>query len=120
VRATTTNKGKSRHLNVYFDGLRTSDVHRGEVTWYDPRGPFRAINWVLTGSEKRGYWTSYAPPVAWMSSILDVIGDRKLKHVCMPGSHDAGMWKIDGKTFGMPSLPVTIIRIVAHPNSVQG
>lgn len=27
-----------------------------------------------------------------------MIGDRKLKHACMTGSHDAGMSKMDGLT----------------------
>ncbi|KAK4203357.1 pectate lyase superfamily protein-domain-containing protein [Triangularia verruculosa] len=45
-----------------------------------------------------GYWSSANPPVAWMHAILDIIGDRKLKYVCMPGSHDAGISKIDGNT----------------------
>lgn len=29
-----------------------------------------------------------------MHSVLGVIGDRKLKHVRMPGSHDAGMYQV--------------------------
>lgn len=68
----------------------------------------RAINWVLSGSEKEGYWSSHSPPIAWMSSILPIIGDRKLKHVCMPGSHDAGMSKLDGHT--QCSLPPSPLR----------
>ncbi|KAI5300883.1 hypothetical protein KEM55_004175 [Ascosphaera atra] len=65
----------------------------------DARGGSRAYNLVITGSEKLGrYYTSMNPPIAWMHEILDVIGDRKLKHVCMLGSHDAGISKIDGGT----------------------
>lgn len=33
-----------------------------------------------------------------MKQILDVIEERKLKYVCMPGSHNAGMSVLDGKT----------------------
>ncbi|EEH47201.2 uncharacterized protein PADG_03299 [Paracoccidioides brasiliensis Pb18] len=89
------------HLRVLYDGLETKDVKRGTSLDYRTRGGYggmRAINWVLTGSEEEGYWSSHSPPVAWMSSILNIIGDRKVKHVCMPGSHDAGMSKLDGHT----------------------
>ncbi|KAI5289925.1 hypothetical protein KEM54_002872 [Ascosphaera aggregata] len=63
------------------------------------RGGSRAFNLVVTGSEKFGrYYTSADTPVAWMHELLEIIGDRKLKHVCMLGSHDAGMSKINGST----------------------
>jgi hypothetical protein len=53
---------------------------------------------VLTGDEELGYWSSADPPTAWMSAILDVIRDRQLRYICMPGSHDAGMSVINGYT----------------------
>ncbi|XWW97896.1 hypothetical protein V2A60_005892 [Cordyceps javanica] len=46
---------------------------------------------VLTGSEELGYYSSVNPPVSWMQELLPILGDRKLKHICMPGSHDSGM-----------------------------
>lgn len=94
-------KGMLRN-RIQYDTIGTKDVAAGtiiDLDWpsldYD-RG--LTNQWVLTGSEDYGYWSSSNPPVAWMNSILGVIGDRKLKHVCMPGSHDAGMSKIDGHT----------------------
>lgn len=33
--------------------------------------------------------------------MLNIIGDMKLKSICMPGSHDAGMDRISGSTFGV-------------------
>lgn len=57
-----------------------------------------AQSWVLTGSDNYGFIGRKAPPVAWMASIRDIIGERKLKYVCIPGSHDAGMSTIDGRT----------------------
>ncbi|KAI1863819.1 uncharacterized protein JN550_009317 [Neoarthrinium moseri] len=87
---------------IAYDGLSTKNVAKGNIIdldWpsldYD-RG--LTNQWVLTGSEQYGYWSSTNPPVAWMKSILPIIGDRMLKHVCIPGSHDAGMSKIDGHT----------------------
>ena len=56
------------------------------------------MQWVLTGSELYGYWSSANPPVAWMHSILDIIGDRQLTYVTMPGTHDSGMSTIGAKT----------------------
>ncbi|PGH12173.1 hypothetical protein AJ79_04468 [Helicocarpus griseus UAMH5409] len=91
----------SFHLHVLYDGLETKDVRKGTSLDYPTRGglaDLRSTNWVLAGSEKEGYWSSHSPPTAWMSSILHIIGERKLKHVCMPGSHDAGMSKLDGHT----------------------
>ncbi|WCE02454.1 hypothetical protein PGH47_42675 (plasmid) [Streptomyces sp. HUAS 31] len=34
----------------------------------------------------------------WMGQIRDVIGDRPLNKIVMPGSHDAGSWSITDKT----------------------
>ncbi|KAH8880986.1 pectin lyase-like protein [Thozetella sp. PMI_491] len=88
-------------VRVIFSGIGTQDVTQGSTI--DLGFPVagtqgRGLQWVLTGSESYGYWTSLKPPVTWMKSILPTIGPRKLRHVCMPGSHDAGMSKLDGKT----------------------
>ena len=37
-------------------------------------------------------------PTNWMQSTLGVIGNRPLRSICMPGSHDAGMSVIEGQT----------------------
>ena len=87
-----------------FDGLSTRDVSKGSSVEVIDRKGQRAANLVITGSQKYGYWTSANPPVAWISAILDIIGDRKLKHVCLLGSHDAGMSSIHGSTAG--TLPI--------------
>jgi hypothetical protein len=89
-------------MDVVHDNLPTSDVANGDTMSLsmpqdDKFG--KSVQWGLVGSELYGYYTTTAdPPVAWIQATLDIIGDRKLKHVCMPGSHDAGMSKIDGKT----------------------
>ncbi|KAL2372532.1 hypothetical protein RJZ57_003006 [Blastomyces gilchristii] len=111
------------HLHVLYDGLETKDVPKGTSLDYPSRGgigDMRAINWVLTGSETEGFWSSHKPPIAWMSSILHIIGDRKLKHVCMPGSHDAGMSKLDGHTqCSFPPSPITwnfkVVLLIKEP-----
>lgn len=85
---------------VRFDNLKTGDVARGSVVDVGFRSG-RSVAWVLAGDEGKGYWTSRSPPVAWMSAVLDVIGERKLKQICMPGSHDAGMDRLNGQTAGV-------------------
>jgi hypothetical protein len=96
------NEGVSPHqrVNISYTDLETKGTPRG--TLFDLGWPSNddglVVQWVLTGSEEYGWYDSRNPPVAWMRAIRDVIGERKLKHVCMPGSHDAGMNKIDGKT----------------------
>ncbi|CAK7219716.1 hypothetical protein SBRCBS47491_003942 [Sporothrix bragantina] len=54
-----------------------------------------SITLVITGSESYGYVTSLNfQPLNWMHGLYDVIKDRQLRHVVMPGSHDAGMTTI--------------------------
>ncbi|CAK7219086.1 hypothetical protein SCUCBS95973_003705 [Sporothrix curviconia] len=82
-----------------FDHIATKDVKQGTTVEVQDRRGQRAANLVVAGSQKYGgYWTSVDPPAAWMAAILDVIGGRKLKHVCLLGSHDAGMSAVHGST----------------------
>jgi hypothetical protein len=97
------NKGpfKNPYLSyLNYSNLATKDAQNGLIFEipFDENGLAAGDSWTLTGNENYGYWSSYSPPVAWMTSIMDIIGGRKLKHVCMPGSHDAGMSKTNGCT----------------------
>ncbi|HEY7767962.1 MAG TPA: hypothetical protein VIB55_07250, partial [Longimicrobium sp.] len=47
------------------------------------------VTFILAGTE--GSYTSSNPPAAWMQQNLGVLGGRSLRHLCIPGSHDAGM-----------------------------
>lgn len=50
---------------------------------------------IITGSEEYGYISSlHFSNYAWMRSLYDVIKDRQLRHVIVPGSHDAAMNEI--------------------------
>lgn len=50
---------------------------------------------VITGSDEYGYLSSLQLNNAnWMRSMYSVIKDRQLRHVVVPGAHDAGMSKI--------------------------
>ncbi|KAK0102135.1 hypothetical protein ONS96_006099 [Cadophora gregata f. sp. sojae] len=50
---------------------------------------------IITGSEDFGYVNSLQlNDVAWMKKMYNIIKDRDLRHVVVPGSHDAGMSRI--------------------------
>ncbi|KAF4548363.1 Glucan 1,3-beta-glucosidase-like protein 1 [Elsinoe fawcettii] len=87
-------------IDIIHSNLPTKDVANGATVNLpmpadDTQG--RSVQWGLVGSESFGYW-SVNPPVTWMRDTLSIIGERKVKHICMPGSHDAGISLINGKT----------------------
>ncbi|KAF7791758.1 hypothetical protein EIP86_002782 [Pleurotus ostreatoroseus] len=100
-------------LQAYLDGITTAGNPQGstiDLGWrHDQDTPF-----ILCGTVEH-FWSSN-PPAAWMQSQLPLIGNRKLRHVCMPGSHDAGMSKIDGHTLlgGIPEHVLTQSQDIAH------
>lgn len=85
---------------IVYDQIETKDEKKGTIWDLDWPGLYAGATqqWTLAGDEDVGYISSAEPATAWMQSIMNVIGDWKLKHVCMPGSHDAGMSTIDGHT----------------------
>jgi len=63
----------------------------GQREYNDPEQEV-PVTLVITGSEEYGYIASHKFGANnWMHELHDVIGDRQLRHVVMPGSHDAGM-----------------------------
>ncbi|KAF4825555.1 Mutanase [Colletotrichum siamense] len=71
-------------LDSWGLGVKEYEVPETEVS----------ITFVITGSENYGYHHSLtldSSPVAWMDSIKEHIKGRLVKHVIMPGAHDAGM-----------------------------
>jgi hypothetical protein len=66
-------------------------------------GERASVALVITGSEEYGYVSSLQfSNMAWMRAMYDVIKDRQLRHVVVPGSHDAAMSQIT--TFGWWNL----------------
>lgn len=82
------------NLQAYFDGIATAN---------NPVGSTISLGWshnghvpfILSGSQG-GFWSNNPSP-AWMHGLLPVIGDKPLRHICMPGSHDAGMTPVTGQ-----------------------
>ena len=70
----------------------------------NPQGSTINLGWnhdgdvvfILSGSEDS--FSSTNPPSDWMQANLGVLGDRPIRHICIPGSHDSGMSLVDGKT----------------------
>ncbi|KAJ3160489.1 hypothetical protein HDU88_007949 [Geranomyces variabilis] len=95
------NSDKKSHLWVQLPDLKGVGPEKAELERRSTYNQFRSVPFVLTGSESYGYFTPSSVPENWMEKIMDIIGGRKLKHVAMPGSHDAGMYRVDhGSTFG--------------------
>lgn len=74
----------------------------GQREYRDPHET-SGVTLVITGSETYGYVASITfQPCNWMHGIYDAIKDRQLRHVVMPGSHDAGMSTISNPGSGGP------------------
>ncbi|KAL4920057.1 PLC-like phosphodiesterase [Aspergillus aurantiobrunneus] len=75
----------------------------GQREYLDPR-PEVPVTLVITGSEHYGFMASLNHGRAnWMKQIYDVIRDRPLQHIVMPGTHDSGMSTISGEIVSIGS-----------------
>ncbi|CZS90478.1 uncharacterized protein RAG0_01550 [Rhynchosporium agropyri] len=57
------------------------------------------VLFVLAGNET-GSYVSSNPPVAWMQATFPTIGQKSLREIAMPASHDAGMSQITRIYYG--------------------
>ncbi|POR36398.1 PI-PLC X-box domain-containing protein [Tolypocladium paradoxum] len=101
IRATT-------HIPDHYERRTVIDLSgmgMGQREYLDP-GKESPVTLVITGSNDYGFITSIRHgPGNWMKGIYDVIKDRKIQHVVMPGTHDSGMSRISGKilSLGIPA-----------------
>lgn len=76
------------NLQVALTGIATSG---------NPQGSTINLGWSHDGvvvfilSGESGHFTSSNIPTSWMQDSLSILGNRSLRHLCIPGSHDAGM-----------------------------
>lgn len=87
--------GGNFSLQAYFDAISTPNNPQGSILnlgWHHDGNTI----FILSGAS--GHFSSVHPPSNWMQSNISTLGPRPLKHVCMPGSHDAGMNVLDGTT----------------------
>ncbi|KAH7062144.1 PLC-like phosphodiesterase [Macrophomina phaseolina] len=83
------------NLEVYLTAVETQNNAAGSTIslgWNHNH----AVNFVVGGEQ--GAFTSNNPSVDWMHQNLGTLGDRKLRQICMPGSHDAGMSEFNSHT----------------------
>ncbi|KAL2182068.1 PLC-like phosphodiesterase [Thermothelomyces heterothallicus CBS 202.75] len=87
--------------------LDLSGMGLGQREYVFPGGE-TAVSLVITGSSRFGFQASLRHgPGNWMRNLYDVIGDRPVRHLVMPGTHDAAMSKITDKLTSIGSEPNT-------------
>lgn len=80
-----------------------SGMNLGQREYLDPR-PDVPVTLVITGSDSHGLMASLNHGIGnWMKQIYDVIKDRPLQHIVMPGTHDAGMSTISDQIVSIGS-----------------
>lgn len=83
------------NIHAFFDGIATTNNPQGSTIGLKWKRD-NSTSFVLGGTP--GEFFSSNPPTNWMQSTLSSIGNRPLRHIAMPGSHDAGMSTITGGT----------------------
>lgn len=56
-----------------------------------PFPSFNGTSLIMAGIDGSFVCTSSNDSVPWMAHNLNWLGDRSLRHICLPGSHDSGM-----------------------------
>ncbi|KAL5340274.1 PLC-like phosphodiesterase [Aspergillus crustosus] len=75
----------------------------GQREYLDSRAEV-PVTLVITGSDSHGFIASLSHGAGnWMKGIYDVIKDRPLQHIVMPGTHDSGMSTISGEIVSIGS-----------------
>lgn len=84
------------HLQVYLTNMNTSNHPVGSTIplgWkHDGQ-----INFIVAGTAPANLMTSQ-PASNWMQVNLNILGDRTLRRLCIPASHDAGMSTLTSHT----------------------
>ncbi|KAL5051346.1 hypothetical protein BDW71DRAFT_52015 [Aspergillus fruticulosus] len=84
-----------------------SDMGLGQREYLDPRAEV-PVTLVITGSDSYGFMASLTHgSLNWMKQMYNVIKDRPLQHLVMPGTHDSGMSTISGKIVSIGSAANT-------------
>lgn len=96
----------SFNLSALFDHLSSSKYPQGSTInfgWAHDGATVFAMSGTLSNL------SCPTPVTDWMHSNLDTLGSRTLQNLCIPGSHDCGMSKIDGHTgfSGNPDVVLT-------------
>lgn len=77
-----------------------SGMGQGQREYLDPAEQ-SPVTLVITGSDSYGFITSIKyGPGNWQKNMYDVIKDRQLQHVVIPGTHDSGLSVISNQIIG--------------------
>ncbi|THG95538.1 hypothetical protein EW026_g6132 [Hermanssonia centrifuga] len=92
ARATTT----SFNLQAYYTNVATTSHSLGSIV---DLGWVHDGNTVFVLSGVPGHFNTINPPTNWMQLSLATVGNKPLRQLVIPGSHDSGMSFVDGSTF---------------------
>lgn len=92
-------KPSDYHLYINLDGVSTKSNRKGDTIDQGFRQD-SSVNWIMSIDEAGQWWSNSASPVDWMQQSLGSLGNRTLRQICMPGSHDAGMSSYHPGTVG--------------------
>ncbi|KAB5577639.1 hypothetical protein GE09DRAFT_1213862 [Coniochaeta sp. 2T2.1] len=109
--------GHARQMRAEYDTKEANEDYYYRTIWdmsewglgykeYKNPAAEVAVNFVITGREEYGYYTSMdwaSSPQGWMQALRPVIKDRQLRHVVMPGTHDSGMGRWTHSWGGVPA-----------------
>lgn len=86
-------------LTITLDGLATKSSPHGSNIDIGFRHD-AAVNWILSQDEAGAWWSNSGTQTDWMQQSIGSLANRTLKHIAMPGSHDAGMSTFKPGTVG--------------------
>jgi len=80
-------------LTISLDGMSTNQSPKSSKVdlGFKHDG---AVNWIMSIDQAGKWWSNSGPVGAysdWMQQSMGSLANRTLRHICMPGSHDAGM-----------------------------
>jgi hypothetical protein len=86
-------------ITITLDDLATKQSAKGSNVDLGFRHD-AAVDWIMSTDEAGDWWSNSGLGVDWMQQSLGSIGNRTLKMICMPGSHDAGISNFKPGTVG--------------------
>ncbi|KAF1837298.1 PLC-like phosphodiesterase [Decorospora gaudefroyi] len=86
-------------LTISLDNMSTKQSPKGSSVGLGFRHD-AAVNWIMSTDEAGNWWSNSGSYTDWMQQSMGSLANRTLKHICMPGSHDAGMGTFKPGTIG--------------------
>lgn len=92
-------KPKEYELTISLTNMETKQSPKGSKVNLGFRHD-ATVNWIMSTDEAGKWWSNSGTYVDWMQQSMGSLANRTLKHICMPGSHDAGMGRFNPGTVG--------------------